>query len=339
MRAGTSSENEECEESSLQEWQCANTLQSITCMGALHIPSNLCADLVRHVATLTALVTLSWHSTHHSSDAHDVRAVHPTCAAADPAGIGALASTLWELRGLRSLTVDAPEATMPAAAALAAALCCCTALTSLSVSLRSLEPFAGRSGTGARGGLMQCSLSQHSCRPLPMLTSLQRLSLRACGRSPVLPQSSAEMWQVHPRCANELVEGLLDTPALTYLCMSEVGCCRDAPAGSTRQASRQSGQRCGGQGRRGGGANGHTGPPLSPHFARLRSLQDLRLEFDFCYVGALAPQLERLMGLQRLEVRSGSSDGRRDVLKRLWRSTARLPLREGVRLRTDMPDL
>eukprot|EP00892_Ulva_mutabilis_P004980 jgi/Ulvmu1/2854/UM145_0009.1 len=324
----------------LQDWACSPHLLSLTCFFDHHLPSTFAVSAARHAASLTALTALSWRSIRAGSTAltepnvSDTAAFgtcHAASAAPDPAGVGALAVGLWEMRSLRSMTVDAPEATPEAATQLAAALGACTRLTQLTLHMRSLEALTARSAASGSPGLRRIGLvgpSAHAygaCEPLPALAELQSLTLRACGNAPAGARPGSA-WEVQPRCANDLVAGLAAIPQLSRVCISEIGCSGDVAAGAVT-----------GQGR---GPRGLGGPAsrLSQHYSRLRALRELSLEFDFCFVAALAPQLEALRRLQRLEVAAGASDGRRDVLRRLWRSTAKLPLRRGVRLRTDMPE-
>lgn len=348
----------------LAPWECAPGLLSLACLHVEHLSAGHADALARHTATLTALTALTWlahgaspsgmrpRPTGQSSalppaaadTAADTRraarAEDTVHAATDPGAVGALAAALWELSRMRALTLEASDSTTAAAAVLAAALRSSTMLTRVSLRLRSFKAFSGR-GSGAGGNPFH-GFAGGACAPLRALTNLQHVSLEASGGAPLWPRQGgshgAGGWEALPRSVNEIVADLVAAPQLTFLCLRETGCTRDAaeavaplPAAGAKAARQGALRGCSGEG-------GGPACRLSPHYARLRALCSLTLEFDFCFVAALAPQLERLRRLQRLEVRAGVSDGRREVLRRLTRSTARLPLRHGVRFRADLTD-
>lgn len=335
-------------------WACAPSLHELACIDTHLMSPGVSAALARHTATLTALTALTWLGQTDGASctspaeaaAAARRAAH---AVGDPGSVGAFAASLWELPQLRALKLAAPDTASAATAVLAAALRSCTLLTRLSLHLRSFELFAGPRGSGGGAArplpLGVGGISDVARSPLQALTNLQHLSLRAGTSTLLWPQGGGSGWDALPRSVNELVADLVAAPLLTSLCLSEVGCTRDstefAGQGSVSTAALAAGGgKAGRQGglRGGGGEGGGAAARLSQHFSRLTALQELSLEFDFCYVAALAPQLERLRRLERLQVRAGAGDGRREVLRRLRRSTVRLPLRKGVWICTDLSD-
>lgn len=372
-RCGADSGSEEAgggDGTELPPWECAPGLLSLACLDVDNLSAGHSTALARHAATLTALTALTWianspgrarspprPSGHGSAgapaaadSAADIHrapragdAVHAMHAVTDPSGVGTLAAALWDLPRLRALTLEATDATSAAAAVLAAALRSSALLTRLSLCLRSFREFTARGGSV--GGMLMHGMAgvvDAAGGPLCALTNLQHVSLQVNGGVPLSTRrgasSGAGGWEAIPRSVNELVVDLAAAPQLTFLCLRETGCTRDAAEGAAAPPSTVSKAARQGCLRGGGGEGGGPACRLSPHYSRLAALRSLTLEFDFCFVAALAPQLERLRRLQRLEVRAGASDGRREVLRRLARSTARLPLHHGVRFRADLAD-